>query len=260
MDCQYLKRSGKDDIAYHYVAPKGAGTSLPHLFFLGGFKSDMNGTKAQHLQQRCIERGQGFLRFDYSGHGKSGGDFTAGTIGRWKQDALDIFDHIGAERVILVGSSMGGWISLLVARERQTAIHGIIGIAAAPDFTVDMWFNRLNEEQRADIEKNGQVELPNDYDDAPYILTKALFDDGRDHLLLDKEQILDVPMVLIQGMDDPDVPWETTARIEKAFPKSDVEIVLLEDGDHRLSRPEDLRLIDKEIVSLSHRNENYGTL
>jgi pimeloyl-ACP methyl ester carboxylesterase len=133
MDCQYLKRPGKKDIAYHYVQPKGAGKDLPHIFFLGGFKSDMNGTKALYLHKRCEERGQGFLRFDYTGHGQSGGDFTDGTIGAWKQDALDIFDHVGAERVILVGSSMGGWISLLVAREREASIYGLIGIAAAPD-------------------------------------------------------------------------------------------------------------------------------
>ncbi len=260
MNCQFLKRPDKEDIAYYYTAPRGSGAALPQVAFLGGFKSDMNGTKAQYLEQRCIERGQGFLRFDYSGHGQSGGEFTNGTIGRWKRDALDILGHIGADQIILVGSSMGGWISLLVACEGAEAIHGVIGIAAAPDFTIDMWFNRLNEAQRAEIEKCGQVNLPNDYDDAPYILTKALFDDGKNHLLLDKEQALDVPMVLIQGMADPDVPWETTARIEKAFPKSDVEIVLLEDGDHRLSREEDLTLIDKEVVSLSHRNSNYGTL
>jgi pimeloyl-ACP methyl ester carboxylesterase len=260
MDCQYLKRSGKEAIAYHYTPPSGSGAALPQVVFLGGFKSDMNGTKAQYLEQRCAERGQGFLRFDYTGHGQSGGEFTDGTIGVWKRDALDIIDHIGAGRVILVGSSMGGWIALLTACERASLVHGIIGIAAAPDFTIDMWFNRLNEAQRAEIEKFGRVDLPNDYDDAPYILTKALFDDGKNHLLLDKEQTLDVPMVLIQGMADPDVPWETTARIEKAFPKSDIDIVLLEDGDHRLSRDEDLKLIDKEVMSMSHRNENYGTL
>lgn len=260
MDCQYLKRPGKGDIAYHYLPPTESGKDLPHVMFLGGFKSDMNGTKAQYLEQQCQKRGQGFLRFDYTGHGQSGDEFINGTIGRWKQDALDIFDHIGMDKVILVGSSMGGWISLLTAQERQSAIQGIIGIAAAPDFTIDMWFNRLNEAQRAEIEKNGQVDLPNDYDDSPYILTRALFDDGKDHLLLDKEQSLTVPMVLIQGMADPDVPWETTARIEQAFPKCDIDIVLVEDGDHRLSRPEDLELIDKEVVNLSYRNEEYSTL
>ncbi|MAE50694.1 MAG: alpha/beta hydrolase [Micavibrio sp.] len=259
MECQFLKRSGKNDIAYHYSAPVGEGKDLPHVFFLGGFKSDMNGTKATYLEAQCKARGQGFLRFDYTGHGQSGGDFVDGTIGSWKGDALDIFDHIAADKVILVGSSMGGWISLLVAREREKFLHGIIGIAAAPDFTIDMWFNRLNESQRQEIEEKGRAELPNDYDE-PYILTKALFEDGKQHLLLDAEQDIDVPMVLIQGMADPDVPWEVTARIEKAFPKSEVDIVLIEDGDHRLSRPEDLALLDKEVTNLSHRNNQYSSL
>lgn len=260
MPCSYLERDGKQKLAYHYTPPVGAGAALPQVFFLGGFKSDMNGTKATHLEALCKARGQGFLRFDYSGHGSSGGKFEEGTIGIWKQDALDMFDYIGAAPVILVGSSMGGWISLLLARERESSIAGVIGLAAAPDFPPAMW-DGLDEAIKTDILTKGRAALPNAYSDEPYILTKALFDDANNHLILSEEQGFRGSLVLIQGVQDPDVPWQTVKRIESVYKKADsVDIVLIEDGDHRLSRPEDLDLIDREIVALSHKNNRIVTL
>ncbi len=253
MQCSYLERPGKVKLAYHYSAPSGSGKDLPQVFFLGGFKSDMGGTKATWLEARCAERGQGYLRFDYSGHGHSGGKFEDGTIGSWMGDALDIFDHIGATSVILVGSSMGGWISLLVARQREKFLAGVIGIAAAPDFTLEMR-GKLSDAQRAEMAENGHTILPNEYSDEPYIITQALFEESDNHLLLADKQDLEMPLIIIQGMLDPDVPWEITSKIESAYAKADLDIVLIDDGDHRLSRPEDLEVIDKEIAALSNRN------
>ena len=257
MSVQYLERDGKNKLAYHYTPPKNK--DLPTVFFLGGFKSDMNGSKATFLEKQCKSRGQGYVRFDYSGHGGSDGDFVDGTIGGWADDATAMFDHIAAERAILIGSSMGGWISLLLANKRSESVEALIGIAAAPDFTKDMWFNRLTDAQRQEIETKGRADLPNDYSDEPYILTKELFDDGENHFLLDKPQNLDIPMTLLQGMADPDVPWETTVRIQNAFEKADVDIVFIEDGDHSLSRPEDLEVLDHELMSLCNRNDQDNT-
>ena len=251
-DCKFLERNGKAKLAYHYTPATEAGQNLPLVFFLGGFKSDMNGTKAHFFEEQCRARGQAYLRFDYTGHGQSGGAFTDGTIGLWRRDALDMLDYIAPREVLLVGSSMGGWIALHVALARVGIVKGVIGIAAAPDFTAEMWESRLSEDQRQEILKTGQAELPNQYSDEPYILTKALFEDGKKNLLLDKEHKIEVPVSLVQGMLDPDVPWELTAKIQNAFKGTEVDIILIEDGDHSLSRPEDLDIIDREIVSLSH--------
>ena len=260
MACQYLEREGKTKLAYHYTPPTEKGAHLPTLFFLGGFKSDMTGTKATYLEAKCQERGQGYIRFDYSGHGSSEGKFADGTIGQWADDALDMFDHISPKSCLLIGSSMGGWVSLLLAGKRASNIHALIGIAAAPDFTKDLWFNRLNEEQRAILEEQGYVETPNDYSDEPYIFTKALFDDGERHVLLDKQQDLDIPITLIQGMQDPDVPWETAVRIQNSYLKADVDIIFIDDGDHSLSRPQDLDVLNREILALCQRNEEVNVL
>jgi len=160
-----LKRPNKPDIAYIYTPPAGKGAALPQVIFLGGFKSDMAGTKAVYLEEQCKARGQGYLRLDYSGHGYSGGKFEDGTIGSWKNDALAVIDHLQLRDVILVGSSMGGWISLIMTVQRPDLVKAVIGIAAAPDFTDDMWFNRLDDKLRAEITLNGKVAIPNDYSD-----------------------------------------------------------------------------------------------
>ncbi len=238
-----------NNLAYVHIKASGDGAKLPAVMFLGGFKSDMNGTKAIYLEEQCKARGQEFVRFDYSGHGLSGGEFTDGTIGSWKNDALEIMDNIITRDVILVGSSMGGWISLLLLSERGERIKGMVGIAAAPDFTRDIEA-RMNDEQRAMVEKIGRLEIPNDYSDAPYIFTKALLEDGAKHSVLDKNHDVNIPIILIQGKMDADVPWKKTLKIQKCFKNSNIEIVFVDDGDHRLSRPQDLKLIYSSICSI----------
>lgn len=246
----FLKRADKPALAYHLY--DGERADLPLVMFCGGYKSDMGGTKAMFLEAFCRGRGQGYLRFDYSGHGASGGAFEDGTIGAWRDDALDIYQAVAHGRaVILVGSSMGGWMALLMALRLGDAVKAVVGIAAAPDFTVRLWEKELSDAQRATVLKDGRLEVPNDYSDEPYIFTKALFDDGRKNLLLDRVHDLKTPMVLLQGKCDADVPWETAVEIERAFPSAPVTTIFIDDGDHRLSRVRDLEILAREIATLS---------
>lgn len=248
---QILKRNGQPDIAYVYTTPSGAGAALPPVVFLGGFKSDMAGTKALYLEQQCQMRGQAYVRLDYSGHGVSGGVFADGTIGQWKDDALAVMDHLKIKGAILVGSSMGGWISLVITVQRPDIVKAMIGIAAAPDFTDDIWFNRLTAAQRDEITASGFIALPSEYSDEPYIITKALIEDGRANFVLNDVQTSTAPMILLQGKQDEDVHWHTPERIREAFAHAPVETILIEDGDHRLSRPEDLAMLDEKLRQLS---------
>lgn len=248
MDTAYLLNRRGQKIAY--VVCEGTNESLPTVMFLGGFKSDMQGTKAMFLQEVCKARGQAFVRFDYTGHGLSEGAFTDGTIGAWRDDARDILDKIVHGDVILVGSSMGGWISLLLLREFEERVRGLIGIAAAPDFTRDIEA-QLSEQQHAALLRDGRLEEPNDYGDDPYVFTKALIDDGRENSLLHVQHDSARPMILLQGKQDADVPWEKALRIQQAFPRAECEIVFIDDGDHRLSRESDLALLDRAVCELS---------
>jgi pimeloyl-ACP methyl ester carboxylesterase len=248
---QILKRPGKPDLAYHYSP--GANAKLPLVMFLGGFKSDMGGTKAVFLEAQCRARGQAYLRFDYSGHGESGGNFEGGTIGLWTEDALDLFDFIGPAKAILVGSSMGGWISFLLMRRRAEKIAGMVGIAAAPDFTGDHYPDKLTSAQMQILMRDGRLEVPTPYGPDPYVFTRALYEDALQHYILDRVSTIESPVTLIQGMADPDVPWEITAKIQASLKGAPVDVILIEDGDHRLSRPEDLAIIDREVQSLSAR-------
>lgn len=251
MSTQILERAGKPNLAYVYTPPSDSGKRWPLVMFCGGWRSDMAGTKATYLEEQCRARGQGYVRFDYSGHGESDGKFEDGTIGSWAQDALDVLDHITRDPVVLVGSSMGGWIALLAARARSGIIHGVVGIAAAPDFTQEIYYERLDQDQRYQLDQKGFVELPNDYSDEPYYFTKAFFEEAQNNLLLDRGLQVDFPVHLIQGMQDKDVPWQTAVRIQNSLGGESVDITFVDDGDHRLSRPEDLALIDKEVRSLS---------
>lgn len=243
---QYLNRKDKPDLAYVYTEGKG-----PMVVFCGGYASDMQGTKATYFEEQCKVRGQAYLRLDYSGHGQSGGAFENGTIGIWKQDALDVLDHVGQRPVVLIGSSMGGWVSLLIAKERPDLVQALIGIAAAPDFTIDLYENRLNDAERREMEENGLVRQANEYSDEPYIYTKALIEDGKDNLLLNEPLNLKAPVHLFQGKLDDDVPWQTALKIKEAVTGDQVHITLIEDGDHRLSRDQDLALINEKIIELS---------
>ncbi len=223
---------------------------LPGVLFCGGFRSNMSGGKAQYLEARCRARGQGFLRFDYTGHGASSGRFENGTIGGWLGDTLAVVDQLTEGPQVLVGSSMGGWIATLAALARPGRVAGLLGIASAPDFTEDLIWNRLPEAQRETLTRDGILLRPSDYDDAPDPITLRLVEEGRDHLVLGGAVAVEVPVRLIHGMADADVPWQQSLRLAERIASTDVQLQLVKDGAHRLSRPADLALIDDALARL----------
>lgn len=225
---------------------KGKG---PGLFWLGGFKSDMKGTKAAALDGWAAQQGRGCVRFDYSGHGESGGDFRDGTIGRWLDESVAVYRAFAKGPQVLIGSSMGGWIALLLSqRLRQTKdappLAGIVLIAPAVDFTEELMWKRFSPAMKRDIEQKGEWLRPSEYSDDPYPITRALIEEGRDHLLLGGLIEPGCPVHILQGVQDPDVPWRHAVELVSRFARDDVVLTLIKDGDHRLSRPEDIeRLI-----------------
>ncbi len=245
----YLERQNLPNLAYIQTPNSDEGKNLPTIMFLGGFRSDMEGSKATYLEAKCLERGQTYMRFDYRGHGRSEGKFEEACISDWAQDAIDILDNCTSDKIMLIGSSMGGWVSLLAAIKRPEHIHSIIGLAAAPDFTI--WMEEgMNDDQRNAIKNEGYFELPNDYDDQPYIITRKLIEDGRNNFLLNDNIDIQAPVRLIQGKKDTDVPWQTAERIKDKITGSDVEVLLIDDADHRLSNPEQLDFINKTAETL----------
>ena len=250
MPVSYLQRPNAPAIAY--MRQKGLKDDLPTVVFLHGFHSDMMGTKAEFLADHCARKGQAFLRFDDSGHGKSEGKFEEGTIGVWLSDVLDAIDHLSEGNIILVGSSMGGWLAFLAALKRAPRVCGVIGLAAAPDFT--RWMqDELSAAQKEALAHDGYFMRDSDYGD-PYMITRALFEDGENHCILDAPIDLPMPVRLLQGMDDADVPWQTAQIIADALTGDDKKVYLLEGGDHRLSREEDLKLLGEIVDELSVQN------
>ncbi len=247
---QKLKREDGATIAYHFTP--GLSPDKPMgVVFMGGFRSDMEGTKALALETWCQDQGRAFLRFDYTGHGQSSGTFEDGCIGDWAEDAIYALDHLTEGPQVLVGSSMGGWIMLLTALARPERLKGLVGLAAAPDFTEDLMWRELSEDQRAEMVRDGQVALPNDYDPTePYIITHHLIEDGKQHLLLRDPLNIQVPVRLIQGMKDADVPWETALKIQDALISENTEIQFVKNGDHRLSEPADLERLTRTLGNL----------
>ena len=209
--------------------------------------SDMTGSKAIAIEAHCKQRGQAFLRFDYSGHGQSSGAFSDGTISKWTDDAVFAIEKLSDGPQVLVGSSMGGWIMLLVALRMQKKVAGLIGLAAAPDFTEDLIAHELNDEQRLSMKRDGFVLLSCDYDDKPYTITQSLIDDGRNNLLLNNSISLNQPVRLIQGLKDKDVPWGTALNLQEKLTSDDVETTLVKNGDHRLSGPHDIKRLTKTL-------------
>ena len=248
-----LTRSDGATIAYHRIPAGESRARAPGLIFLGGFMSDMTGSKACALEAFAAARGQAFVRFDYLGHGASSGRFEDGTIGRWAADAVAVLDELSEGPQILVGSSMGGWIMLLAALARPRRIAGLVGIAAAPDFTEDLIWDRLDAEARAALARDGVFYQPSDYDEAPYPITMGLIEEGRAHLLLRAPIALRCPVRLIQGMADPDVPWKTALKLSERLESSDVEVTLIKGGGHRLSEPDDLARLTRVVGALSDR-------
>ncbi|QYU67039.1 alpha/beta fold hydrolase [Leptolyngbya sp. 15MV] len=221
----------------------------PGVVFLPGFRSDMRGTKAMFLHAHCAAHGRGYLRFDYSGHGESAGRFEDGTIGQWAADAIAAFDALTEGPQVLVGSSMGGWIALLLARARPDRIAGLIGLAPAPDFTQKLMWPAFDAAERATIQDHGVLHLPSQYGE-PTPITRALIEDGARHNVLDAPIPLRCPVRILQGMEDPDVPWQHALRLVEALDSRDVRLHLIKDGDHRLSREADLRLLAETLEAL----------
>lgn len=239
-----LDRSNGTELAWISLPGEG-----PTIVFLPGFRSDMTGDKATALATFCAERGLAMLRFDYSGHGASSGDFLDGTIGAWASDAWAAIDALTAGPVILVGSSMGGWIALLTALAHPDRVAGLIGIAAAPDFTEQLMLNSMIPSERATLERDGVLYVLSQYGD-PTPITKALIDDGARHLVLTGRIPIRCPVRLLHGQADPDVPWEFALRIAEQLETPDVQVALIKDGDHRLSRPSDLALLRRTVAAL----------
>lgn len=241
------------NIACHRL--EGAG---PGVVFLGGFKSDMEGTKALHLQAWAGARGRAFLRFDYSGHGQSSGRFEDGAIGDWYEDAVVVIEAMTKGPQVLVGSSMGGWIALLIAKRRPDLAAGLVGIAAAPDFTADAMWDGLTGEMRAELAAKGQVALPSEYSDDPFVLTQRLFDDGEQQLVLRTPLDLPMPCRFLQGTADADVSTDVPLRLLGHATGPDIRLTLVKGADHRFSDPAQLRLIEKTIHSVTKAIERQG--
>jgi pimeloyl-ACP methyl ester carboxylesterase len=225
----------------------------PTVVFLPGFRSDMTGDKATALATFCAASGRAMLRFDYSGHGASGGRFEDGTIGTWTQDVLGVITALTEDELVLVGSSMGGWIALIVASMLGPLVTGLIGVAAAPDFTEALMWESMTFEERATLMRDGVLHVPSQYGD-PYPITRALIEDGRTRLLLDRPIALTCKVRLLHGQRDPDVPWEMALRIAERLTGADVRVVLVKDGDHRLSRPADLMLLRATLAELLNQD------
>lgn len=225
----------------------------PTVVFLPGFNSDMDGVKATSLRDACARHGRAMLRLDYSGHGRSAGAFTDGTIGRWMEDALFLIDRLTDGPLLLVGSSMGGWISLLLALRRPDRVIAIVGIAAAPDFTETLMWDAMSSAEQAAFMAAGRKEIASDYGE-PYVITRALIEDGRTQRLLGGPIAIPCPVRLLQGQRDDDVPWETALTLARLLTSEDVEITLIKDGDHRLSRDADIRLLCRTVDALLGQN------
>ena len=242
-----LHRGNGAAIAYHHF--HGAS---PGVLFCTGFKSDMQGTKALALEKDCRDRGRQFTRFDYQGHGKSSGDFVDGTIGEWLDDTLAVLDSVTTGPQVIVGSSMGGWIALLAACARPGRVAGVVGIAAALDMARRIW-DRIDDNTRRLLETEGVWIRPSEYDPAGYPITMKLIEEGRNHLLLPGPIAFSGPVRLLHGQRDDAVPWQLSLDTAAALASDSVEITLVKDGDHRLSRDEDIARLLRTVRELAGR-------
>src|SRR4051812_3357663 len=241
-----LRRPDGNTVAYAKTEGRA-----PTVVFLGGFRSDMTGTKAMTLEDWARRTGRAYLRFDYLGHGRSSGRFEDGTIGRWLDDSLAAIDALTSGPLVLVGSSMGGWLSLLVALERPDRMAGLGVIAAAPGFTERMLLKGLSAEDRATLQREGRLERPSQYSPEPSVFTWKLIEEGRNHLVLDKPLALPCPVRLLHGQSDPDVPWEYSLQIARHLEAPDVITTFVKGGDHRLSTPADIGRLISTVEELA---------
>ena len=242
---EYLLANGRQ-IAYRKTEGDG-----PGVLFLGGFRSDMEGTKSVFLENWAKRAGRAFLRFDYSGHGGSSEEFTDGCIGDWSDDAIAVLDELTKGPQVLVGSSMGGWISLLCARARPKRVAGLVGVASAPDFTEDSMWNGFLESQKNELLRTGQVELPSGYDDEPYVITQKLIEDGREQLVLREPLDLPFPVRLLHGTADVDVEMSVPLRIVGHVTCEDLRLTFVKGADHRFSDGPCLEMIVSAVKELT---------
>ena len=241
----YLDTSQGRRIAYHQQKGKGVG-----VVFLGGFKSDMTGTKAVRLHDWARGRGRGFLRFDYSGHGDSSGKFEDGCIGDWFADAAAVLTSLTKGPQVLVGSSMGGWIALLLARAMPQRVAGLVTIAAAPDFSEQGYWAGFTEAQRDTVMRDGRIEIPSEYGDEPYVITRRLIENGREHLVMNQPLALPFPTRFLQGTADEDVPVKWSLDLLDHVQGNDIRLTLVKGADHRFSSDECLRLIESAVAEI----------
>lgn len=247
----YLELSGDRRIAYHKVGAQGDGAGLPGVIFLGGFRSDMAGTKAVWLKSWARERGRAYLRFDYRGHGDSSGAFEEGSIGDWADDAAEVLRRLTHGPQVLVGSSMGGWIALLLARRYPDRVAALVGIAAAPDFTEDAMWEGFSQVQRQALLVDGRVALPSAYSEEPYVVTRRLIEDGRANLVLRQPLRIGAPVRLLQGTADEDVDRSVALRLLDHIEGPDVRLTLVKGADHRFSGERELALIGRTLDGLA---------
>jgi len=242
-----LERPGGHTLAYLSRAAKATG---PGVLWLSGFKSDMTGTKAVALDAWAARTGRGYTRFDYFGHGASSGAFRDGTVTRWRDDALAVLDGVTAGPQVLVGSSMGGWIALLAALARPQRVAALLLIAPAPDFTEELLLPKLGPNAAHELASKGEASWPSIYDADPYPITRTLIEDGRRHLLLGAPIAIHVPVHILHGMADPDVPWRHGLRLVERLESKDVTFELVKGGDHRLSTPHDIARLEERLERL----------
>jgi pimeloyl-ACP methyl ester carboxylesterase len=244
------------DTATRRIAVRARAGGAPGLFWLSGFNSDMKGTKALALDAWAAEQGRACVRFDYSGHGESGGALTDGTIGRWLEESVAVFERFCRGPQVVIGSSMGGWMALLLARQiarravGRSALAGLVLIAPAPDFTETLMWNRFSPDIRREIETKGVWLRPSQYGE-PYPITRALIEEGRNHLLLGSAIDVGCPVRILQGAQDPDVPWQHAFALTHRLPSDDVVLTMIQDGDHRLSRPQDIARIIAAVAEIA---------
>lgn len=243
LEPNYINGQQGRRIAYHHTK-----SSDPTVIFCGGYMSDMEGTKALFLEKSCKELGHSYVRFDYSGHGKSSEEFVDGTIGTWAEDALTVIDEITKGELIIIGSSMGGWIGLLVSLARKERVKAFIGIAAAPDFTRELMWDSYSSAIRETLKRDGLYLKPSDYSDEPYKVSYRLIQDGENHILLNKTIDLVCPVRLFHGLLDQDVPSSYSTRIAEKLSSKDVVISFNKTGDHRLSSDADLNRLKQAIM------------
>jgi pimeloyl-ACP methyl ester carboxylesterase len=245
------------DVDGSSIAVRHRAGAAPGIVWLGGYRSDMLGTKAETLSDWAAQEGHAFLRHDYSGHGESGGAFADGTISKWLSQSLAVFRRFTSGSQILVGSSMGAWIALRMVQELRKAgdarVAGLVLLAPAPDFTSELVEPALTAAQKRDLAEKGFFEEPSDYSSEPYIYTRALIEDGRQNRVMTGPMDTHCPVHILQGLADPDVPASHALKLVSLLPADDVTLSLIPQGDHRLSRPQDLEMLTRAVAALARK-------